>query len=58
MSLSSQQPPLLRSVEVANFEALLERLSAQLAATAHIVDESGAFPTIISNCCTRTVWWH
>ncbi|NWD88227.1 acyl-CoA dehydrogenase family protein, partial [Pseudomonas sp. K5002] len=42
MSLSSQ--PSLRSVEVANFEALLERLSAQLAATAHIVDESGTFP--------------
>ncbi|WP_448107573.1 acyl-CoA dehydrogenase family protein [Pseudomonas azerbaijanoccidentalis] len=44
MSLSSQQPPILRSVEVANFEALLERISEQLAATAHVYDESGAFP--------------
>lgn len=44
MSLPSQQPPLLRSVEVANFEALLERISEQLAATAQVYDESGAFP--------------
>ncbi|CAD5201485.1 acyl-CoA dehydrogenase family protein [Pseudomonas sp. FEN] len=44
MSLSSQYPPLLRSVEVAHFEALLERISTQLAATAHLYDESGAFP--------------
>jgi alkylation response protein AidB-like acyl-CoA dehydrogenase len=44
MSLSSQHPPLLRSVEVANFEALLEGISEQLAATAHIYDESGDFP--------------
>lgn len=42
MTLSSQ--PSLRSVEVANFEALLEQLSARLAATAHLYDESGAFP--------------
>src|SRR5476651_2471117 len=42
MSLSSQ--PSLRSVEVANFEALLERIGGQLAATAHLFDESGAFP--------------
>ncbi|GAB6408713.1 acyl-CoA dehydrogenase family protein [Pseudomonas sp. MHK4] len=44
MSLSSQHPPVLRSVEVANFEALLERLSEQLGASAHLYDESGAFP--------------
>ena len=44
MSLSSQQPALLRSVATANFEALLERISSQLAATAHLYDESGAFP--------------
>lgn len=44
MSLPSQQPHLLRSVEVANFEALLERISDQLAATAQVYDESGAFP--------------
>jgi alkylation response protein AidB-like acyl-CoA dehydrogenase len=34
----------LRSVEVANFEALLESISEQLGATAHVYDESGAFP--------------
>ncbi|MBD9564358.1 acyl-CoA dehydrogenase family protein [Pseudomonas sp. PDM09] len=44
MSLSSQHPPLLRSVEAANFEALLETIGAQLSATAHLYDESGAFP--------------
>lgn len=44
MSLSSQHPPLLRSVEAANFEALLENIGAQLGATAHLYDESGAFP--------------
>lgn len=44
MSLSSKQPPVLRSVEAANFEALLERLSAHLGATAHVYDTSGAFP--------------
>lgn len=44
MSLSSQLSPPLRSIEVANFEALLERLSEQLAASAHVYDESGAFP--------------
>lgn len=44
MSLSSQHPPVLRSVEVANFEALLEGISEQLSATAHVYDESGAFP--------------
>ncbi|MGF6208172.1 acyl-CoA dehydrogenase family protein [Pseudomonas frederiksbergensis] len=44
MSLSSQHAPPLRSIEAANFEALLETLGAQLAATAHVYDESGAFP--------------
>jgi alkylation response protein AidB-like acyl-CoA dehydrogenase len=44
MSLSSQHPPVLRSVEVANFEVLLEGISEQLSATAHVYDESGAFP--------------
>lgn len=44
MSHSSQHPPLLRSVEAANFDALLETLSAQLSATAPLYDESGAFP--------------
>ncbi|EJM62065.1 acyl-CoA dehydrogenase family protein [Pseudomonas sp. GM48] len=44
MSLSSQHPPVLRSVEVDNFEALLEGISEQLSATAHVYDESGAFP--------------
>ncbi|QZP30996.1 acyl-CoA dehydrogenase family protein [Pseudomonas sp. DR48] len=44
MSLTSQLSPPLRSIEVANFEALLERLSEQLGATAHVYDESGAFP--------------
>ena len=29
---------------MANFEALLEHIGAQLAATAHLYDESGAFP--------------
>ncbi len=36
--------PSLRSVEVANFEALLERLTAELASTAPQYDDSGAFP--------------
>jgi alkylation response protein AidB-like acyl-CoA dehydrogenase len=31
-------------VEVAHFEALLERLSAELASTAHLYDESAEFP--------------
>jgi alkylation response protein AidB-like acyl-CoA dehydrogenase len=31
-------------VEVAHFEALLERLTVELASTAHLYDESGAFP--------------
>ncbi len=44
MSLSSQHPPLLRSVEAAHFDGLLENLGEQLAATAHLYDESGAFP--------------
>lgn len=44
MSRSSQHLPLLRSVEVDNFQALLERISVQLAATAAVYDESGAFP--------------
>ncbi|NWA45531.1 acyl-CoA/acyl-ACP dehydrogenase [Pseudomonas reactans] len=42
MSQSSQ--PSLRSVEVAHFDALLERLTTELASTAHVYDESGAFP--------------
>ncbi|NWB96947.1 acyl-CoA/acyl-ACP dehydrogenase [Pseudomonas gingeri] len=44
MSLSSQHLPLLRSVEAAHFDGLLENLGEQLAATAHLYDESGAFP--------------
>lgn len=36
--------PSLRSVEVANFEALLERLTTELASTAPQYDDSGAFP--------------
>ncbi|SDU97655.1 acyl-CoA dehydrogenase family protein [Pseudomonas mucidolens] len=44
MSLSSLRPPLLQSVDVADFDILLERLSQQLAATAHVYDESGDFP--------------
>ncbi|RON19307.1 acyl-CoA dehydrogenase family protein [Pseudomonas frederiksbergensis] len=44
MSLSSQHAPPLRSIEAANFETLLETIGAQLSATAHLYDESGAFP--------------
>ncbi|QKS85839.1 acyl-CoA dehydrogenase family protein [Pseudomonas bijieensis] len=44
MSLSSLRPPLLQSVNVADFDTVLERLSQQLAATAHVYDESGDFP--------------
>lgn len=44
MSLSSLRPPLLQSVDVADFDTVLERLSQQLAATAHVYDESGDFP--------------
>lgn len=44
MSLSSLRPPLLQSVDVADFDILLERLSQQLAATAHVYDERGDFP--------------
>jgi len=44
MSLSPQHPTALRPVEATNFEALLERISEQLAASAHIYDESGEFP--------------
>ncbi|RON52120.1 acyl-CoA dehydrogenase family protein [Pseudomonas frederiksbergensis] len=44
MSLSSQHAPPLRSIEAANFEALLENIGGQLGATAHVYDESGAFP--------------
>ena len=44
MSLSSQPAPPLRSVEVANFESLLASIGQQLAASAHVYDESGAFP--------------
>lgn len=44
MSLTSQHPPVLQSVEAAGFDALLARLGQQLAATAAQYDESGAFP--------------
>lgn len=44
MSHSSKQSPVLRSVEAANFEALLEHLSVQLGVDAHTYDETGAFP--------------
>ncbi|WP_053184427.1 acyl-CoA dehydrogenase family protein [Pseudomonas thivervalensis] len=44
MSLSSLRPPSLQSVDVADFDTALERLSQQLAATAHVYDESGEFP--------------
>lgn len=44
MSLSSQPAPPLRSIEAVSFEALLESIGAQLSATAHVYDESGAFP--------------
>ncbi|ALI10749.1 MULTISPECIES: acyl-CoA dehydrogenase family protein [Pseudomonas] len=44
MSLSSPRPPSLQSVDVADFDTLLERIGRQLAATAHVYDESGAFP--------------
>lgn len=44
MSLSSLRPPLLQSVDVADFDTVLERISQQLAATAHLYDESGDFP--------------
>jgi alkylation response protein AidB-like acyl-CoA dehydrogenase len=35
---------LLQSVNVTDFDTVLERLSQQLAATAHVYDESGDFP--------------
>lgn len=44
MSLSSQHSPPLRSVDLASFEALLASIGQQLGATAHVYDESGAFP--------------
>ena len=44
MSLSSQHSPPLRSVDAADFDALLESIGKQLGATAHVYDESGAFP--------------
>lgn len=44
MSLSSQHLPQLRSAEAVHFDALLESIGAQLSATAHVYDESGAFP--------------
>ncbi|WP_273828184.1 acyl-CoA dehydrogenase family protein [Pseudomonas sp. SBT1-2] len=44
MSLSSPLPPVLHPVEVADFDALLQRIGQQLGATAHLYDESGAFP--------------
>ncbi|EJL03475.1 acyl-CoA dehydrogenase family protein [Pseudomonas fluorescens Q2-87] len=44
MSLPSPRPPSLQSVDAADFDTLLERVSQQLAATAHIYDETGAFP--------------
>lgn len=40
--LMTQSP--LRAVEAVDFDATLERLSAELASTAHLYDESGAFP--------------
>src|SRR3989344_431700 len=42
--MTSSSPPSLRAVEVANFDALLDRLSAELAGSAQLFDESGAFP--------------
>ncbi|WP_198918902.1 acyl-CoA dehydrogenase family protein [Pseudomonas chlororaphis] len=44
MSLSSPLPPVLHPVEVADFDALLQRIGQQLGATAHLYDQSGAFP--------------
>jgi alkylation response protein AidB-like acyl-CoA dehydrogenase len=44
MSLPSPRPPSLQSVDAADFDTLLERISQQLAATAHVYDETGAFP--------------
>ncbi|MCJ8207994.1 acyl-CoA dehydrogenase family protein [Pseudomonas sp. RGM2987] len=44
MSRSSSLSPLLQSVDAADFDSLLERLGKQLAATAHVYDESGDFP--------------
>jgi alkylation response protein AidB-like acyl-CoA dehydrogenase len=44
MSLSSQHPPQLRSAEAVHFDALLDSIGKQLGATAHVYDESGAFP--------------
>ena len=44
MSLSSPRPSSLQSVDVADFDTLFERIGRQLAATAHVYDESGAFP--------------
>ncbi|MDO7896224.1 acyl-CoA dehydrogenase family protein [Pseudomonas citrulli] len=44
MSLSSLRPPVLQSVDRADFDTLLEHLGQQLAATAHLYDESGDFP--------------
>ncbi|WJV26232.1 MULTISPECIES: acyl-CoA dehydrogenase family protein [Pseudomonas] len=44
MSLSSPLPPVLHPVEVADFDALLQRIGQQLGVTAHLYDESGAFP--------------
>ncbi|AKK00964.1 acyl-CoA dehydrogenase family protein [Pseudomonas sp. MS646] len=44
MSLSSLRPPQLQAVVAADFDAVLESIGAQLAATAHRLDESGAFP--------------
>jgi len=36
--------PSLKAVEAVDFDALLDHLSAELASTAHLYDESGAFP--------------
>lgn len=44
MSRSASLSPLLQSVDVPDFDSLLERLGKQLAATAHVYDESGEFP--------------
>lgn len=44
MSLSSHPASPVRSVDVAKFELLLDSISLELGATAHLYDESGAFP--------------
>ncbi|KKA09866.1 acyl-CoA dehydrogenase [Pseudomonas ogarae] len=44
MSLSSLRPSSLQTVDVADFDTVLERLSQRLGATAHVYDERGEFP--------------